>query len=120
VDDTPVPPRPESPNQPVQLNITAVRHLQRTGAILVAVNTSVAGSLDVHVPRQFHVRILGGSTQVPAGRTWLRISLSPGSKDSWPRDSLRKHGSVRFTFIVGLVPTSGRSVSRVRKLRMWR
>jgi hypothetical protein len=120
VDDTPVPPRPESPNQPVRLSISAVRHLQRTGTILVAVKVSVAGSLDIHLPRQFHARILGGSTQVAAGRSWLRISLSPGSRNSWPRDALRRNGRVRFTLVVGFVPTSGHTIARAKKLQMWR
>jgi low-density lipoprotein receptor class B len=69
VDDISVPPQPESLSQPVRLNIWSIRHTRRTGVIFVAVKVSVAGSLNIHVPRQFRARILSGSAQVSPGRT---------------------------------------------------
>lgn len=122
VDDVAIPPRPQSlPSEPVRLSLSTVRHIARTGATLVAIKVSAPGSLEIHVPRQFQASVLGGSTQVPAGRSWLKISLrAGGSKSAWPRDALRQNGRVWFKLAVGFVSTSGRIARKVKTFQMVR
>jgi len=122
VDEVAVPPRPQSPpSQPVRLSFSTVRHIARTGATLVAIEVSAPGALKIHVPRQFQASVLGGSTQVPAGRSWLKISLrAGGSKSAWPRDALRQNGRVWFKLAAGFVSTSGRIARKVKRFQMVR
>ena len=120
VNDAPAQPEPETLTQPIRLNLGPVRHNRRTGSVLVAINMSAPGSLDIRVPRQFHARLLRGFTQVGAGRSWLKITLGRGSIRTWPRDALRRKGRVQLTLVVGFVPVEGPNRLRVKVLSMWR
>jgi hypothetical protein len=121
VDDTVVPPLPETRPEQARLSIVRIKHNRRTGTIVVSFDTSVPGPVTIHVPREIHARLLGVSgDQLAAGRHWVKLSVGPGAWGAWPRDALRRKGWVQFTFLVGFIPAEGASGLRIKELRMWR
>lgn len=120
VDDTFVPPEPETRVERPRVTFRPIRNNRRRSTILVGVNVSKAGSLQVTAPRGIHARLLGGSSEVGPGRHWLKLSVAAGPKGSWPQAQLRRNRHVQFTLAVGLIATNGETGLKVRRMDMWR
>lgn len=108
VDNTVAPPPPTKPEVVDQLTLGPVKH-SRSGTVFVAINVTTPGSLQVKLPRAIRWTLLGGSTEVGAGRHWLKLTIGRGSARAWPRRALRRWGDAKFSLIVGFLSAEGPS-----------
>lgn len=119
VDDVLAPPLP-GPLVSGQLSVGPIRHNRRAGTVVVALDLTARGALDIRVPRAIKARLLGGGTEVEAGRRWLKLSVGPGSANAWPRAALRRKGRVQFTLAIGYRPENGRSSLKAKRVSLVR